>query len=73
MKLITETFSIELPDKNSTKVTKFHIEARNYNEHRVNFGGQESICLSLANMYVLGNHLIDTAHKIDNDPVFQSK
>ena len=67
MKQITETFSLEFGFRNNHR---FHIIARNYNEHRISMTGE---CLSTKDMRAIGNHLLQTADTIDADEIFNPK
>lgn len=69
-KIIEETFT-KIIDR-----TDFYVIARNYNKHYLRFFNSGTACevaLTTDELRDLGNHLIDSANKIDADPDFNQK
>lgn len=68
MKNITETFPLKL----SKDLTCF-VTARNYNSHYIGFSnGLKDAHMTTDQMRKVAEHLIESADKIDNDPVFNT-
>lgn len=66
-KNIEETFTIKIDDQ------PYHVTARNFNDHEFFFhknGDSPTAYLNTDGLRKLGQHLIDSANKIDADPVF---
>ena len=66
-KQITETFTIKLHGNN------YHIEARNYNDHRISIDGEKACLLTVSEMRELAKYILETADKIDSDKDFNAE
>ncbi len=61
MKAITETFGIKVGNG------VFHITARNFNKHWIDFGTSDTLYLTLDDMKKVSDHLQETIKKIEAD------